>query len=383
MKGQWVMLQNCHLLTSWLKQLEIIYENVTKSKPDKMFRLWLTTNPTDKFPLGILQRSLKVVTEPPDGLGQNVKQTYAKLSEEIFAECPKEEFKPLLYVLSFFHAVIQERKKFGKIGWNVSYDFNMSDYLISYELISLYLKKAHDLQEEELPYDTLRYLIGEAMYGGRVTDGNDRRVLMTYLTEYFGDFIFDTNQRFFFSRAAADYVVPSEESFEATLDWIDELPLFTAPGVFGLHSNAEIQYFNNAAKGLWLNILEMQTSDGAGAGGVDRDGMITSIADEILAKSIPELFDEYNIRKSFDVPTPTQVVLLQELERYNKLIVKMKTTILDLKRALAGEIGMSVELDALGSSFFNGFLPGMWAKLAPPTLKTLVGWIGHFERRFK
>lgn len=69
----------------------------------------------------------------------------------------------------------------------------MSDYLISYELISLYLIKAHENNEEELPYDTLRYLIGEAMYGGRVTDPNDRRVMMTYLTEYFGDFIFDTN----------------------------------------------------------------------------------------------------------------------------------------------------------------------------------------------
>jgi len=65
--GGWVMLQNCHLLVSWLKTLEIIYENL--QKPDKAFRLWLTTAPTDKFPLGILQKSLKVVTEPPDGLG--------------------------------------------------------------------------------------------------------------------------------------------------------------------------------------------------------------------------------------------------------------------------------------------------------------------------
>jgi dynein heavy chain len=67
MKGQWVMLQNCHLLTSWLKKLEIIFDSL--NKPDKAFRLWLTTSPTDKFPLGILQKSLKVVTEPPDGLG--------------------------------------------------------------------------------------------------------------------------------------------------------------------------------------------------------------------------------------------------------------------------------------------------------------------------
>merc|ERR1712147_132601 len=65
------------------------------------------------------------------------------------------------------------------------------------------------------------------------------------------------------------------------------------------------------------------------------------------------------------------------------LIVKMKATILDLKRALKGEIGMSADLDVLGTSFFNGFLPPTWAKLAPPTLKSLVGWIAHFERRFK
>jgi dynein heavy chain len=187
----------------------------------------------------------------------------------------------LLYVLSFFHAVIQERKKFGKIGWNVSYDFNMSDYLISYQLISMYLKKAHELQEEVLPYETLRYLIGEAMYGGRVTDNMDRRVLNTYLTEYLGDFIFDTNQKFFFSKSGADYVVPEADQFEGALEFIDDIPLFTAPGVFGLHSNAEIQYFTNSAKDLWLNILEMQTSDSAGAGGIDREEIITSIADNI------------------------------------------------------------------------------------------------------
>jgi len=104
MRGWWVMLQNCHLLTKWLKKLEVISENLTK--PDKAFRLWLTTAPNDGFPLGILQKSIKVVTEPPDGLGQNIKQTYSKLSEDVFNSCPKQEFKPMLYVLSFFHATI-------------------------------------------------------------------------------------------------------------------------------------------------------------------------------------------------------------------------------------------------------------------------------------
>ena len=61
----------------------------------------------------------------------------------------------------------------------------------------------------------------------------------------------------------------------------------------------------------------------------------------------------------------------------------MGSSIKDLKRALNGEIGMSADLDTLGNSFFNGFLPPMWAKLAPQTQKNLVNWISHFERRFK
>jgi dynein heavy chain len=143
------------LLTSWLSTLEATIEGI--QKPDKGFRLWLTTNPIDphspiRFPLGILQRSLKVVTEPPDGLQANIKMMYSKLNDELLSESPKEEFRSLVYVLSFFHATIQERKKFGKIGWNVSYDFNDSDYRISFNLIALYLNKAIETNEEELPW---------------------------------------------------------------------------------------------------------------------------------------------------------------------------------------------------------------------------------------
>lgn len=136
-------------------------------------------------------------------------------------ECPAKEFKTLVYTLSFLHAVIQERKKFGKIGWNVTYDFNESDFKISFRLIAMYLNKAFANREEELPWDTLRYLIGEAMYGGRVTDDFDRRILNTYLKEYFGDFIFDTNQTYFFSRAGADYTIPQCDTHEHYINFID------------------------------------------------------------------------------------------------------------------------------------------------------------------
>ena len=189
-------------------------------------------------------------------------------------ECPAKEFKSLVYVLSFLHAVIQERKKFGKIGWNVPYDFNESDFKISFRLIAMYLNKAHQNNEEELPWDTLRYLIGEAMYGGRVTDDFDRRILNTYLKEYLGDFIFDTNQTYFFSRSGSDYIIPQCETHEQFIGAIDSIAMFTNPGVFGLHPNAEISYFTNTAKEIWMNCIEMQTSDVSVGGGINKEEYI-------------------------------------------------------------------------------------------------------------
>lgn len=68
-RGQWLMLQNCHLLVKWLKDLEKSLERITKPHPD--FRLWLTTDPTKGFPIGILQKSLKVCLGASTQIGYN------------------------------------------------------------------------------------------------------------------------------------------------------------------------------------------------------------------------------------------------------------------------------------------------------------------------
>ena len=149
------------------------------------------------------------MTEPPDGLKLNMKSIVSKLSEEALNDCPHYAFKPLVYVVSFFHAIVLDRRKYGKIGWNVTYDFNESDFRISFRLLGMYLMKAFDSKDEMIPWGSLKYLIGEAMYGGRVTDSYDRRVLNTYLDEYMGDFLFDKNRDFFFAKTEEfNYEIP-------------------------------------------------------------------------------------------------------------------------------------------------------------------------------
>ncbi|MEQ2161926.1 hypothetical protein GOODEAATRI_014749, partial [Goodea atripinnis] len=81
--------------------------------------------------LAMGQGQEKVVTEPPSGLKLNMRATYSRVSHESLTACPHPLFKGLVYVLAFFHAVVQERRKYGKIGWNVPYDFSESDFSVS------------------------------------------------------------------------------------------------------------------------------------------------------------------------------------------------------------------------------------------------------------
>jgi len=378
-RGHWVLLQNCHLMLRWMPKLEVFLEQ--HATPHENFRLWLTTDPTDKFPLGILQKALKIVIEPPDGLKQNMRQTFSKVTQSVLEECAHEAYRPLVYVLAYLHAVVQERRKYGKIGWNVSYDFNESDFNISRRLIGLYLDKAIANEDELIPWNSLKYLVGDAMYGGRVSDDWDRRVLVTYVNEFMGDFIFDENLHFYFSRSGFDYDLPQDGPVENYKAKVEDQPLMSGPGVFGLHANAEISYYTNAARALWANMLSMMPRTGSGGEGISREDFISGVARDIEGK-VPAPVDMVVTRKQLPtVLKPSQIVLMQELERWNKLVVLMKTSLSDLQKAMIGEIGMSDALDGLGAALFNGQLPNMWRGLAPKSEKPLGSWMNHFVSR--
>ncbi|CAH8587314.1 unnamed protein product [Heterobilharzia americana] len=381
-RGNWLMLQNCHLLVKWLQVLEKYLERLSKPHPD--FRLWLTTEPCDAFPIGILQRSLKVVTEPPNGLKLNLRATYHKIAPSSLAECTHSAFPSLVYTLAFFHAVVQERRKYGKIGWNIGYDFNESDFRVCMQILATYLQKAVDENEVKIPWNSLKYLIGEVMYGGRAIDEFDRRILRTYMDEYFGDFIFDTFQPFhFYAYDNFQYSIPSGNTRDEFSRYIESLPLTNTPEVFGLHANAEIGYYTNATKEIWSHLLELQPQTSSQTNSTNREEFISQITEGLIS-SLPQVFDREALRKKLGVNIPPiTVVLLQELERFNLLIKRMDRSLKTLKRALNGEVGMSAELDNVARSLYNGQLPNIWQRLAPATKKSLGDWMAHFHNRHK
>lgn len=166
-------------------------------------------------------------------------------------------------------------------------------------------------------------------------------------------------------------------------EFIDELPLENSPMVFGLHANAEIGYYSNAVKHMWAHMIDLQPQTVTTGGGMTRDRFIDNAANEILHK-LPQLYEMDVLRKKYGLtPSPTTIVLLQEVERFNMLIARIRNSLKTLRRAIAGEVGMDAVLDNISNGLYNGIIPDSWLKLAPATRKPLGSWITYFLRRFQ
>lgn len=237
--GEWVMLQNCHLAKSWMNNLETIVINfgLEEAEIHKDFRLYLTSMPADYFPVSVLQNGVKLTTEPPRGLRANLKRTYQGFTDNVLNDCKKSDaWKKLVFGLSFFHAILQERRKFGPLGWNIRYDFNDSDLDTSMTMLKTFLD-----EQDEIPWDAMLYVNGHINYGGRVTDDWDRRCLITLLRKYSNPEILEDGYKF---SDSGIYFAPTNCSVSAYCEYIDNLPLVENPEVFGLHENANITFQN-------------------------------------------------------------------------------------------------------------------------------------------
>ncbi|XP_053319883.1 dynein axonemal heavy chain 2 [Spea bombifrons] len=367
-EGYWVFLANCHLSLSWMPQLDKLVEQLQVEDPHPDFRLWLSSSPHPDFPISILQASVKMTTEPPKGLRANMKRLYQSITEPQFTRCTKTSaYRRLLFSLCFFHSVLIERRKFLQLGWNIVYGFNDSDFEVSENLLSLYLD-----EYEETPWDALKYLIAGVNYGGHVTDDWDRRLLGTYINDYFCEQALTAP---FYRLSSLDtYYIPRDGALASYKEFINMLPSSDHPEAFGQHPNADIASQITEAHTLFDTLLSLQPQTTPSVhGGQSREEKVLELVGDVREK-IPQEIDYEGTRKVLsDDPSPLNVVLLQEIQRYNALINTIRSSLLDLERGIEGLVVMSTELEEIFTCIHDARVPPLWEK-AYPSLKPLAAW---------
>eukprot|EP00794_Sanderia_malayensis_P012733 gene12733-14038_t len=376
-RGKWVFFQNCHLSPSWMPTLERLIEHIDKDKVHRDFRLWLTSMPSPKFPVSILQNGSKLTVEPPRGIKANLLRTYFSFSDEFFATCQKiSEFKALLFSLCLFHGVTLERRKYGALGFNIPYEFTNGDLRICISQLSMFLD-----EYPEIPYKVLKYTAGHINYGGRVTDDWDRRCIMTILHDFYEDHVFEPEHKY--SESGIYHQLNPSADHESYMVYIRALPINDTPEIFSLHDNANITFAQNETFSLLNGILLLQPKSAAGAGR-SREEVMEESALNILQLvpdplSIETISEKYPVKYEESMNT----VLIQEVLRYNKLLSTIKGTLQDLLKALKGLVVMSQQLETMSDKLYNNQVPELWASKAYPSLKPLASWVTDLTHRIK
>lgn len=310
------MLQNCHLSISWMPVLEQICESMEADKIHPEFRLWLTSMPSESFPTSVLQNGVKITKEPPKGLRANLKSTYIKLDNDKIKRTNKpKEFQKLLFGLSFYHAIVIERKKFGPLGWNIPYEFNDTDMDITAAQLELYVSSY-----SEIPYKVLQQLTSVVNYGGRITDDKDMRTSDILIADFFTPKILSHDYKFSASGIYYSFNPDPDAPHTSYLEYIESLPFNAEPEIFGMHDNANITCAITEADDTFATILTLQPRVSTGAG-ASREDQIIEMAKSMASQLIP-LYDIEAIAMLYptDYHESMNTVLVQEAQRYNKLL---------------------------------------------------------------
>ena len=374
-------MQNIHLTPNWTGgkkgYLEKRVENIAEGAHVD-FRLYLSAEPEkfrlagmpDVMPISILQGAIKLTNEPPEGLKANQVRAWSNFTEEMFENSSKQpEFKAICFALSFFHAILIERKKFGSQGWNRIYPFNMGDLLNSAMVASNYLEA-----NPKVPWDDLRYIFGEIMYGGHVTDDFDRRLVGAYLMAYMYEELLEGLELF------PSYGVAPPASVKIIGEYIEEYMPQESPICFGMHPNAEIGFRLDQANALFRNIGELQPRSASGAGGMTMQDRVKMTLED-LQDRIPDKFIMQEVLDAVEDRSPYVNVFLQEIERFIILQTEMSRSLFELNLGLNGDLTISAAMEVLMACLFDDRVPDTWEKYAWPTLRSLGSWVSNFSKR--
>lgn len=400
--GRWVLLKNVHLAPQWLVQLE---KKMHSLSPHPGFRLFLTMEINPKVPVNLLRAGRIFVYEPPPGIKANLLRTFNTVSAARMMKQPSERAR-LYFLLAWFHAIVQERLRYVPLGWAKKYEFNESDLRVACDTLDTWIDATAmgrtNLPPEKVPWDALGTLMSQSIYGGKIDNDFDQRLLSSFLTKLFTAHSFEADFPLVANidgpNGQRHITMPDGTRRDHFLKWIENLADRQTPSWLGLPNNAEKVLLTTRGADLIQKLLKMQQLE-------DDDELAYSPQDDNLDK--PSLKQEdgrpswmkvlHNsaltwlelLPKSLQTLRRTVENIKDPLYRYFEREVSsgaklLQAVVCDLQDVLficQGEKKQTNYHRQMLSELVRGILPAGWRRYTVPSGCTVIQWVTDFSQR--
>ena len=106
-------------------------------------------------------------------------------------------FSRLYFLLAWFHAIVQERLRYSPLGWSKLYEFNESDLKVACDMLDTWIDSTagsrKNLPPEKIPFKAILTLLSQCIYGGKIDNVFDQRLLESFLEKLFNSKCFEVD----------------------------------------------------------------------------------------------------------------------------------------------------------------------------------------------
>jgi len=356
-----------------------------------------------------------LVFEPPPGVGANLKHILAAIPAERMAKAPVERCR-MHFILAWLHAVVQERLRYAPLGWSKAFEFNESDLRCSLDTVDSWMDAAAhgrtNLPPERIPWSALKTLLSQTVYGGRIDNPFDQRLLESFLEYLFSPRAFDEGFPLTPSLGKPHRLIaPDGKSRQDFVRWVREaIPKQETPGWLGLPENAEIMLLVEAGRRTLTRLLKLQSmEDDAGLLPASSTDAVASGSDESAKRNVdPRPAWIQALHASTDkwlllLPAPAQQMQQQkegevsqeklqdplyrcfdrEVRAGRSLVVKVRQDLSQVIEACKGEIKQTNYLRRLITDLAKGVVPKDWRRYAIPESVGVAAWLVDLAERLQ
>ena len=266
--GTWVLCKNVHLAIVWLGNLEKKLHRMT-NHPE--FRIFMTSELNEKVPANLFRMSNVIIFEPPVGMKASMLRMLKAMPPERVNKAPAERGR-LYFLLAWVHSVILERLRYVPVGWSKGFEFSETDARCAMDALDEWVDKRAqgkaNISPTAIPWDALRALLQQIIYGGRIDNEFDQARLEAFVGSLFVKEAYDDKFPLCTTWSSKDgaykplMTMPESKDHKGFKTWVDAMPDVNNPELLGLPSNAESMLLSVAGEHMTHEVLALQDNTG-------------------------------------------------------------------------------------------------------------------------